>query len=74
MALVNGSDYDHIDLHSVAGGDVTRHMLKDAQARQDQEDAILRDVDAQAREDAWRTAQARLAAQERQQAGNAPRA
>jgi len=35
MALVNGSDYDHIDLHSVAGGDVTRHMLKDAQARQD---------------------------------------
>ena len=34
MALVNGSDYDHIDLHSAAGGDVTRHMLKDAQARQ----------------------------------------
>lgn len=38
MALVNGSDYDHIDLHSVAGGDVTRHMLKDAQARQDVSD------------------------------------
>lgn len=35
MALVNGSDYDHIDLHAAAGGDVTRHMLKDAQARQD---------------------------------------
>lgn len=38
MALVNGSDYDHIDLHSAAGGDVTRHMLKDAQARQDVSD------------------------------------
>lgn len=38
MALVNGSDYDHIDLHSVDGGDVTRHMLKDAQARQDVSD------------------------------------
>ena len=35
MALVNGSDYDHIDLHPVSGGDVTRHMLKDVQARQD---------------------------------------
>lgn len=35
MALVNGSDYDHIDLHSAEGSDVTRHMLKDAQARAD---------------------------------------
>lgn len=34
MALVNGSDYDHFDLHPVSGGDVTRHMFKDAQARQ----------------------------------------
>lgn len=38
MSLVNGSDYDHIDLHPVSGGDVTRHMFKDAQARQDASD------------------------------------
>lgn len=46
MALVNGSDYDHIDLHSAAGGDVTRHMLKDAQARGDVSDlkSALSDV------------------------------
>lgn len=35
MALVNGNDYDHIDLQAAAGGDVTRHMLKDAKARED---------------------------------------
>ena len=47
---------------------------QDAQARRDQEDQLRRETDAQAREDAWRTVQARMAAQERQQAGNAPRA
>lgn len=35
MALVNGNDYDHIDMQAAAGGDVTRHMLKDAKARED---------------------------------------
>lgn len=41
------------------------------QERQDQQDAILRDVDAQAREDAWRTAQARLAQRQGGQSGTA---
>lgn len=41
MALVTGSDYDHFDLHPVSGGDVTRHMLKDAQARQDVSDLTI---------------------------------
>ena len=35
MALIYGSDYDHVDLqNNLLGGDYTRHMLKDAQARQ----------------------------------------
>ena len=33
MALVNGTNYDHIDLQAAAGGDTTRHMLQDTQAR-----------------------------------------
>lgn len=33
MALVNGADYDHIDLQAAAGGNATRHMLKDSAAR-----------------------------------------
>lgn len=33
MALVNGSDYDHVDVSPISGGDVTRHMMKDAQGR-----------------------------------------
>lgn len=54
---------------------MTAQAQQDAQIRRDPEDQILRDTDAKAREDAWRTAQARLAAQGRQnQAGNAPRA
>ena len=35
MALVNGTNFDHIDLQAVPGGDTTRHMLQDAQARND---------------------------------------
>ena len=34
MALVNGTNFDHIDLQA-AGGDTTRHMLQDTQARND---------------------------------------
>ena len=33
MALVNGTNYDHIDLHAASGGDVTRHKLQDSEAR-----------------------------------------
>lgn len=33
MALVNGTNYDHIDLQAVAGGDVTRHKLQDTEGR-----------------------------------------
>ena len=33
MALVNGTNYDHIDLQAAAGGDVTRHKLQDTDAR-----------------------------------------
>lgn len=35
MALVNGTNFDHIDLQATAGGDTTRHMLQDTQARND---------------------------------------
>jgi hypothetical protein len=35
MALVNGTNFDHIDLQAAAGGDTTRHMLQDTQARND---------------------------------------
>lgn len=39
MALINGSDYDHVDMqNNVLGGDITRHMLKDAAARQNVSD------------------------------------
>ena len=39
MALINGTDFDHVDLqNNLLGGDITRHMLKDAQARQDVSD------------------------------------
>lgn len=33
MALVNGTNYDHVDLQSVAGGDITRHMYQDTAGR-----------------------------------------
>ncbi len=33
MALVNGTNYDHIDLKAASGGDVTRHKLQDTEAR-----------------------------------------
>lgn len=33
MALVNGTNYDHIDLQAAAGGDVTRHPLQDTEGR-----------------------------------------
>lgn len=33
MALVNGTNYDHIDLQAAAGGDVTRHKLQDTDGR-----------------------------------------
>ena len=33
MALVNGTNYDHIDLQAAAGGDVTRHKLQDTEGR-----------------------------------------
>lgn len=33
MALVNGTNYDHIDLQAEAGGDVTRHKLQDTAGR-----------------------------------------
>ncbi len=33
MALVNGTNYDHIDLHAASGGDVTRHKLQDTDGR-----------------------------------------
>ena len=33
MALVNGTNYDHIDLQATAGGDVTRHKLQDTEGR-----------------------------------------
>ena len=35
MALVNGTNFDHIDLQAVPGGDTTRHMLQDTAARND---------------------------------------
>ena len=35
MALVNGTNFDHIDLQAVPGGNTTRHMLQDTQARDD---------------------------------------
>lgn len=33
MALVNGTNYDHIDLQAAAGGNVTRHKLQDTDGR-----------------------------------------
>ena len=33
MALVNGADYDHIDLQTTAGGNTIRHMLQDTAGR-----------------------------------------
>lgn len=42
MAIVNGTDFEFIDLQSNAGGNTTRHMIKDAQARNDT--SALRDV------------------------------
>ena len=33
MALITGSNYDHIDLQAAAGGDVTRHLLQDTEGR-----------------------------------------
>ena len=33
MAIVNGTNYDHIDLQSVAGGDTVRHMYQDTAGR-----------------------------------------
>ena len=33
MALVNGANYDHVDLQAASGGDVTRHYLEDHDAR-----------------------------------------
>ena len=33
MALINGSNYDHIDVKSAAGTDVTRHKLQDTDVR-----------------------------------------
>lgn len=51
---------------------MAQQQAQDAQARRDQEDQIIRDTDAKAREDAKRTALARLAAQN--QHGSAPRA
>ena len=35
MAIVNGTEYEFIDLQQASGGNTTRHMLKDAQARED---------------------------------------
>lgn len=35
MAIVNGTEFEFIDLQSNAGGNTTRHMVRDAQARQD---------------------------------------
>lgn len=35
MAIVNGTDVGFVDMKSNAGGDTTRHMLRDAEARQD---------------------------------------
>ena len=35
MALVNGTNYDHIDLQAEAGADTIRHMLQDTKARED---------------------------------------
>lgn len=35
MALIIGVDKDHYDARPVTGGDITRHMLKDAKARAD---------------------------------------
>ncbi len=33
MALVNGTNYDHIDLQAAPGGSVTRHKLQDTEGR-----------------------------------------
>ena len=33
MAIVNGANYDHVDLQAVTGGDTTRHMLQDTAGR-----------------------------------------
>lgn len=33
MAIVNGANYDHVDLQDVTGGDTTRHMLQDTAGR-----------------------------------------
>ena len=35
MAIVNGTEYEFIDLQQASGGNTTRHMLRDAQARGD---------------------------------------
>ena len=35
MAIVNGTEFEFIDLQSNSGGNTTRHMIRDAQARQD---------------------------------------
>lgn len=38
MAIVNGTNYSFIDMQQASGGNTTRHMLKDTQARQDVSD------------------------------------
>lgn len=35
MAIVNGTEFEFIDLQPNSGGNTTRHMIRDAQARQD---------------------------------------
>ena len=35
MAIVNGTEYEFIDMQQASGGNTTRHMLRDAQARGD---------------------------------------
>lgn len=34
MAIVNGTEYEFIDMKQASGGNTTRHMLRDAQARE----------------------------------------
>lgn len=38
MAVIQGAEFDHIDLKQKGSNDATRHMLKDAQARQGLDD------------------------------------
>jgi hypothetical protein len=46
MAIVNGTDFEFIDLQSNSGGNTTRHMIRDAQARQDLISAIYQELNA----------------------------